>query len=122
MSRNDVGRATGSAHITSAYPFDPLSFRRPALIIRHSPAGQMRDFELHSWFSAEELETCTACGKRSAIDIHELDTSLCLECGHVENSPARPVSRPDGAQGRSGSPAHGTNRIRDTHGAGAEYA
>lgn len=57
----------------------------------------MRDFELHRWFSAEELELCSACGKRAAIDIRESDTCLCLDCGHVEEAPERPVSGPKAA-------------------------
>ena len=50
----------------------------------------MRDFELHRWFSAEELEICSACGKRAAIYIRDSGPLLCLECGHVEDSPDRP--------------------------------
>lgn len=51
----------------------------------------MRDFELHRWFSAEELAPCTACGKQSAIYIREFGTFLCLECGNVEEGPDRSV-------------------------------
>jgi hypothetical protein len=57
----------------------------------------MRDFELHRWFSAEELATCSACGKRATIDIRESGACLCLECGHVEDTPERPVSGPKAA-------------------------
>ncbi len=57
----------------------------------------MRDFELHRWFSAEELEICTACGKRAAIEIRESGTFLCLECGHVKDTPERPMSGPKAA-------------------------
>jgi hypothetical protein len=66
-------------------------------MIRGAQRDEMRDFELHRWFSAEELVTCSACGKRAAIDIRDSDTCLCLECGHVEEAPERPVSGPKAA-------------------------
>jgi hypothetical protein len=57
----------------------------------------MRDVELHRWFSAEELEPCSACGQRAAIHISESSALLCLECGHVEDSPDRPATDPKAA-------------------------
>jgi hypothetical protein len=57
----------------------------------------MRDFELHQWFSAEELEPCSSCGKRAAISIRETESFLCLECGHVGDSPDRPATDPKAA-------------------------
>jgi len=57
----------------------------------------MRDFELHRWFSAEELEPCAACGKRAAIYIRETGSFLCLECGNVEDAPDRPATGPKAA-------------------------
>lgn len=57
----------------------------------------MRDFELHRWFSAEELEPCTACGKRAAIYIRETGSFLCLDCGNLEDTPERPATGPKAA-------------------------
>jgi uncharacterized Zn finger protein len=60
----------------------------------------MRDVELHRWFSAEELEPCTACGKRAAIRSGESESLLCLECGHVEEKPAPAPESRDLTSGR----------------------
>ena len=50
----------------------------------------MHDFELHRWFAAEELALCSACGKRAVIRVDGLGSSLCLECGHVDDEPDAP--------------------------------
>jgi hypothetical protein len=37
------------------------------------------DFDLHAWFSEEELKECRFCGKRAAVPI-EGGPSVCLSC------------------------------------------
>jgi hypothetical protein len=54
---------------------------------------------------------------------HQHRKDAVVRCGCAARTPRRRflASRADD-HGRTGSAAHGTNRIRDTHGAGAEYA
>jgi transcription initiation factor TFIIIB Brf1 subunit/transcription initiation factor TFIIB len=43
----------------------------------------MREFDLHQWFSHDELERCPECGESAGIRLPESGSFLCLGCGHV---------------------------------------
>jgi hypothetical protein len=44
----------------------------------------MPDFDLHQWFSDEELELCPSCGKRRALRSRTSDSLICFACDLVE--------------------------------------
>jgi ribosomal protein L37AE/L43A len=48
----------------------------------------MRDFDLHQWFSRDELAPCPACHQTAGIRVPESGSFLCLECGHVQDAGA----------------------------------
>jgi hypothetical protein len=43
------------------------------------------DFDLHQWFTTDELEPCIACGERAVILSRESGMLFCLECGHIHS-------------------------------------
>jgi hypothetical protein len=43
----------------------------------------MPDFELHRWFTAEELNPCPACGAQAAITTPRSGAFVCFECGEI---------------------------------------
>jgi ribosomal protein L37AE/L43A len=48
-----------------------------------SVTADMRDLDLHQWFSNDELERCPECGESAGIRLPESGSFLCLGCGHV---------------------------------------
>jgi ribosomal protein L37AE/L43A len=54
-----------------------------------SAAAAMREFDLHQWFRPEELTPCPVCGARAGIKLATTGSFLCLECGHVGETPAQ---------------------------------
>jgi hypothetical protein len=51
----------------------------------------MGDFDLHQWFSDDELERCPSCGEQSGIRLPESGSFLCLTCGHVHAAKRDPA-------------------------------
>jgi hypothetical protein len=47
------------------------------------PVTDMRDVDLHQWFSSDELERCPECGESAGIRLPDSGSFLCLGCGHV---------------------------------------
>jgi len=46
------------------------------------------DFDLHQWFTPDELEACPACGEQAAIRLPASASLLCGACGHVAENAA----------------------------------
>ena len=47
----------------------------------------MTDFDLHRWFSDDELEVCPSCAERAGIRLPRSGSFLCLACGAAEMRP-----------------------------------
>jgi NADH pyrophosphatase NudC (nudix superfamily) len=43
----------------------------------------MPDFELHRWFTADELKPCPVCGAQTAITTPRSGAFVCFECGEI---------------------------------------
>jgi ribosomal protein L37AE/L43A len=44
----------------------------------------MLDFDLHQWFSVEELELCPSCGERAGIRVEVSGAFVCFACGLIQ--------------------------------------
>jgi ribosomal protein L37AE/L43A len=57
----------------------------------------MTDFDLHQWFSPEELDRCPACGEPAGVTLPATGSFVCLSCGHVSAGTAEaPRPKPSG--------------------------
>jgi len=52
----------------------------------------MPDFELHRWFSEDELERCPACRERAAVPLTSTQGLMCFACGDLSPAQATPRS------------------------------
>jgi hypothetical protein len=41
------------------------------------------DFELHRWFTPDELKPCPACGAQAAITTPRSGAFVCFDCGEI---------------------------------------
>jgi hypothetical protein len=48
---------------------------------------EMSDFDLHQWFSPDDLVPCPSCGEREGIRLPASGSFLCLGCGHIVAPP-----------------------------------
>jgi hypothetical protein len=53
------------------------------------------EVDLHGWFSADELSTCSACGEPSGVRLPASGSLLCLACGSVTLATELPESARD---------------------------
>ena len=57
----------------------------------------MPDFDLHLWFSEDEIEACPRCGEREAINF-PTGALVCFACGFIQpksDSEAAPDEQAD---------------------------
>ena len=44
----------------------------------------MPEFDLHEWFSDEELEFCPSCGEQAGIRVEASGAFVCFACGFIQ--------------------------------------